>query len=321
MRDYGRVHTAFWMSTDIHGLSDDAKLLALYLLTCQHTTIAGVYRLPNAYVSDDLGWPPERVSNGLTELLRRGFVTLCGASKWVFVRKFLVWNPPEGPNQWKAVRRIADSIPSSCAFRDEFIALCALLADGKPPPEPIPSETPSKPLRIQEQEQEIEQEQEMDTPRAREGKKISAEAALAIPLRNAGVKVTSMHPTLVAWVKDGFTLEQAMGALAIARENKPEPESISANYLDTILRNPRKAKSGSPANQTLVTHADREREALSKLMARRKEIGIAGFRDPRPSESSSDYRRAQDDEWAKRTNDRRGQTMHAAVAALKETPR
>lgn len=177
MRDYGRVHTAFWTSADIQALSDDGRMLALYLLTSPHSTIAGVFRLPDAYVSDDLGWAFERVSNGLQELTGRGFVTLCRASKWVFLRKFLVWNPPEGPNQWKAVRKIAESIPSSCVFRAEFIEICALLADGKPLPEPSPSGTPSNPLRIQDQDQDQDQEQEQEQERdARE------RAAPAAPL-------------------------------------------------------------------------------------------------------------------------------------------
>lgn len=71
--------------------------------------------------------------------------------------------------------------------------------------------------------------------------KLTPEAALAIPLREAGVKVTSMHPVLVAWVKDGFTAQQCMGAVAIARESKGDTEPIHANYLDKILRNPAKA--------------------------------------------------------------------------------
>jgi hypothetical protein len=37
MRDYGKVHTSFWISDGMRRVSDDARLLALYLLTGQHT--------------------------------------------------------------------------------------------------------------------------------------------------------------------------------------------------------------------------------------------------------------------------------------------
>ena len=33
MRDYGKVHTSFWISDGMRRVSDDARLLALYLLT------------------------------------------------------------------------------------------------------------------------------------------------------------------------------------------------------------------------------------------------------------------------------------------------
>lgn len=84
-----------------------------------------------------------------------------------------------------------------------------------------------------------------------EDRKLSPEAALAIPLREAGVKVTSIHPLLVAWAKDGFTVEQAMSAVAVAREHIPEPQPIAAKYLDTIIRNPPRpgASRGNGKNQ------------------------------------------------------------------------
>ena len=40
-------------------VSDDARLLALYLLTGQHTNMIGCFRLPDGYVSEDLAWTPE----------------------------------------------------------------------------------------------------------------------------------------------------------------------------------------------------------------------------------------------------------------------
>jgi hypothetical protein len=53
VRDYGRVHSAFWSSADMRSLSDDDRLLALYLMSCPHATIAGVFRLPDGYGKTD----------------------------------------------------------------------------------------------------------------------------------------------------------------------------------------------------------------------------------------------------------------------------
>ena len=183
MRDYGRVYTAFWTSEDIRSLTDDGRLLALYLLTSPHSTIAGVFRLPDGYASDDLQWGTERVSEGFHELLGKGFVDRCETTKWVWIRRFLDWNAPDGPNQWKAARKVAALIPAECRWKAQFSQVFARAA-GDPPPldpqlpanrsephaddgapahhEPIgnPSGPVPKPIRIQEQEQEQEQETE-----------------------------------------------------------------------------------------------------------------------------------------------------------------
>lgn len=63
---------------------------------------------------------------------------------------------------------------------------------------------------------------------------------MAIALREQGVDVRSTDPVLHAWLKDGFTVEQAVEAVGIARIRKPWPERIPANYLDPILRKPPK---------------------------------------------------------------------------------
>ena len=147
MRDYGRVYTAFWTSEDIRALTDDGRLLALYLLTSPHSTIAGVFRLPNGYASDDLQWGTERVSDGFRELIAKGFASRCEATNWVWIRRFLEWNAPDGPNQWKAARKVAALVPDGCRWKAEFSAVFALAAgDPLPPapePPPNPSETPS----------------------------------------------------------------------------------------------------------------------------------------------------------------------------------
>lgn len=58
-------------------------------------------------------------------------------------------------------------------------------------------------------------------------------------LCDLGVQVSTSHPTLGAWVRDGYTLDAAVAAAAQARVKKPWPEPIPANYLDKILRDPR----------------------------------------------------------------------------------
>lgn len=121
MRDYGKVHSKFWSSRSISTLSDDGRMLALYLLTSPHGTISGVFRLPDGYAFEDLNWPPERVAKGFAELFDKGFANRCETTKWVWVIKHFVWNPPENPNQRKSAKKIALTIPDECVWKPEFM--------------------------------------------------------------------------------------------------------------------------------------------------------------------------------------------------------
>lgn len=102
MREYGQVQCAFWSDPDIASLSDDGRLLAIYLLTCSHSNGLGCYRLPDGYVQADLGWVPERVSKAFQELFEIGFSKRCKRSFFVLIPKFLKWNPIQNGNVAKA---------------------------------------------------------------------------------------------------------------------------------------------------------------------------------------------------------------------------
>lgn len=120
MRDYGKVHTAFWSSDTLKALSDDARFLALYLLTCSHGNMAGVFRLPMGYATEDTGWVVERLDNGFRTLSESGFIARDERSGWVWVRKYLEWNRPDNPNQWKAVDKLVAQVPASVSFHAEL---------------------------------------------------------------------------------------------------------------------------------------------------------------------------------------------------------
>lgn len=164
MRDYGKVHTRFWSSDTIRGLTDDGRLLAMYLMTSPHSTIAGVFRLPDGYVCEDMQWTPERVAQGFAELLAKGFGNRCETSKWVWVTKHLEWNPPENPNQRKSAAKVALSVPDECSWKQEFMRVCGPSLGIEPTQKPNPSLTVVKPFPNQEQEQEQKQEDKQPSP-------------------------------------------------------------------------------------------------------------------------------------------------------------
>jgi hypothetical protein len=146
MRDYGKVFSRIWESADFRSLDEDGRTLVMYLLTCQHGTIAGVFRVPDGYACEDLQWSAERVSEGFLNISAKGFATRCEASKWVWVTKYLEWNPPENPNQRKACAKIASQVPDACAWKQAFMRVCGPSLGLEPTPQTKPLPNPSTTL-------------------------------------------------------------------------------------------------------------------------------------------------------------------------------
>jgi hypothetical protein len=148
MRDYGKVHSSFWTSQTTRTMSEDARSLAVYLLTCPHGTISGVFRLPDGYVCDDMQWSSERVNATLIELLNKGFANRCETTKWVWIVKHFDWNKPENPNQFKSAAKIASSIPDECAWKQEYMRINAFFLGLDYKQFDNPSETVPEPVAV-----------------------------------------------------------------------------------------------------------------------------------------------------------------------------
>jgi hypothetical protein len=163
VRDYGRVYSSFWQSPEMRALPEDARVLALYLLTTPHGNLIGCFRLPEAYAAEDLQWETRRVAEGFAKLVEGGFVTRDEATKWLHITKFLKWNAFENPNVAKAAHKAFDQVPvlslkpalalalldSGVHMSGEFRKACETLLEAyrkpEPEPEPIRSLTGTKP--------------------------------------------------------------------------------------------------------------------------------------------------------------------------------
>ncbi|WP_176488857.1 hypothetical protein [Candidatus Regiella insecticola] len=111
MREYGVIRTRFWSNTDVQKLSDQAKLLAVYLLTGPHCTMLGFFRLPMGYLAEDLAWHPEVALEGFNALTQINFLTRDPTLDWIFIHHFLKWNPIENPNQGKCIHKLFNQVP------------------------------------------------------------------------------------------------------------------------------------------------------------------------------------------------------------------
>lgn len=106
-RRYYRVGPAIWLED----WNDDARYVAFYVLTCDHRTTEGYFRLPTAYAVADLGWQPERFAEAFGQLQADGFVSYDPATSVCLIHKAMEWQSPENPNQVKAAVKAVAKVP------------------------------------------------------------------------------------------------------------------------------------------------------------------------------------------------------------------
>lgn len=110
---FTKVDALIWSDDKFKALSDDGKLIFLYLLTSGHRNVIGLYHLPIPYGSYDMNWEVKRFTKGLQELLDKGLVNYNFNTNIVLITNYLKYNPLENPNQVKGAIKALNSIPTN----------------------------------------------------------------------------------------------------------------------------------------------------------------------------------------------------------------
>jgi hypothetical protein len=111
LRIYGSIQIAFWENSDIQKLSDQSKLLAIYLLTGPHSNMLGCFRLPVGYITEDLKWDKKITKSAFNQLSEMYFLTRDVLSSWVVIHDFLRWNPIQNPRQGVGIQKLFNAVP------------------------------------------------------------------------------------------------------------------------------------------------------------------------------------------------------------------
>jgi hypothetical protein len=124
MRDFSKVSPSLWHSERFNNLaSDDARFAYLYLLTCEHQTSAGCYRLPDAYAAADLRWSIDRYQRSRAELATAGLINFDTVASVMMITRWFRFNPPMNEKHLKGIRHILERLPSEQIWADASIEL------------------------------------------------------------------------------------------------------------------------------------------------------------------------------------------------------
>jgi len=126
MAKYYPVWPKFWRG-ERRAWTDQEKLLALYLLTCEHRNLEGLYYLPKPYIAADLNWSPRTVDRTLDTLIAAGFCKYDPDAQVVLVPRALAHQAPRTAKQLTGAVRSLDAVPAT-SLRDDFMTVCAEFA-------------------------------------------------------------------------------------------------------------------------------------------------------------------------------------------------
>jgi len=136
MAEYGKIERRIWNSHTFHSLTDDGKILWMYLLTCPHSNMLGCFVLKPGYALEDLEWEKNRYKKALSELLSidlsngqgKGLIDHDPSNHLILIKNHLEEgrNPITNGNQERGAIKILSELPKSpliSILKDLFKAL------------------------------------------------------------------------------------------------------------------------------------------------------------------------------------------------------
>ncbi|MET3929544.1 hypothetical protein ABIE51_001431 [Lysobacter sp. OAE881] len=143
MRDFGKVSPMFWTGKtgkELRG-HPEAQIVAMYLMTCPHSNMIGVYHLPKLYLCHETGLPLEGANKGLEKCIAVGFCLYDEDTETMFVIEMAAHQIGEtlkpGDRRGDGIRRQVTTIASpsiSAAFLERYADAYEL---AKPPSSPL----------------------------------------------------------------------------------------------------------------------------------------------------------------------------------------
>ena len=161
---YNRIERGIFNKPRFRSLSDNAKLLMLYLINCPHGNMTGMYVLGVGYAVEDLGWSREKYTKYLTELIDSKHILYDPENRIILDLNQITKFPPENPNQVTGAIIKLEELPNTPLFQ-EFKRLCeGLEAHYHKPLHEWLGKRLLEPLGKQEEEEEEEEEEESTEP-------------------------------------------------------------------------------------------------------------------------------------------------------------
>jgi hypothetical protein len=218
MGRYRKVDSKIWNDDKFRSLTDDGKLVFLFILTHPHMTGLGAMRATIPGLAAELKWSTKAFQEAFGEALRKGIIEYDEDACFVGLPNFIKYNPPESANVVKSWGKVWTDIPECSlqvklyervkgfleAFHEGYLEAYMLIVKQK-------CEQPSG---NQEQEQEQEQELKHTSPPAPCSSKDQVLEVIDHYKTYHPTAMRNPQPASKEWkkicdrLKEGYTVEQ-----------------------------------------------------------------------------------------------------------------
>lgn len=141
------VNTKFWSDNYISRLNKDEKLLFLYLLTNERTTIAGIYELPVRYMAIETGMDEEDVERILKKFSRDKKASYTDG--WVVISNFIKYQEVnKSPKIRQGIDNILENIPDKIRKGISNLSIPYTYPSNYINPNPNPNPNPNSNINI-----------------------------------------------------------------------------------------------------------------------------------------------------------------------------
>lgn len=110
---YQKIESRIWNDEKFTQLTPLQQRLFLYILTCPHGNLIGLFVLKCGYVCEDLKLLPKDFQKDLAKIISVGLVEYDENVQVVWVKNFIKHNPITNPNQIKAACKTLFEIPKT----------------------------------------------------------------------------------------------------------------------------------------------------------------------------------------------------------------
>jgi hypothetical protein len=115
---YNKIQDNFWIDEKVRSWNFKTRMIALYLLSNQHSFSEGLYRLPLSYIAEDMELEKEEILKTIEKLSSDRFIKYDRDNSIILIINALKYQPLQNINHCKAALNKLKQLPASPLFND-----------------------------------------------------------------------------------------------------------------------------------------------------------------------------------------------------------